>query len=364
MNSSEQSITFDDIGNRTTSAVDSVSSAYTVNNLNQYTSITGGAAASPTYDSDGNMTYDGSTWHHMYDAEDRLIGSSPNTVTNGSVMLEYSYNYKNLRVEKIKKQLSGREAGYPMDPTANPGTWNAIETRKYIWDGYNIAAEIIIDHVTPSTNISYYTWGLDLSGTLQGAGGVGGLLSDTKVSSSGTNTFYSVGDANGNVTEYVDANGVVKAHYEYSATGEETYKSGSMKDDFTHRFSTKPFDQETGFVQFQYRPYDAPKARFPSRDPIEERDAPGLYLFLRNDAINKWDKLGLFGGPATSAWADSVIDNHFASLKKKLKKQLKSKCPKSPTSWQDEKYNNDHCCKPKDCEKEAERMGDAYINAL
>ncbi|MFA7173917.1 MAG: hypothetical protein WC340_10985 [Kiritimatiellia bacterium] len=33
-----------------------------------------------------------------------------------------------------------------MNPGGNPGTWNPIETRRYIWDGFNIAAEIIIDH--------------------------------------------------------------------------------------------------------------------------------------------------------------------------------------------------------------------------
>ena len=179
-----------------------------------------------------------------------------------------------------------------MNPQANPGTWDAIETRKYVWDGFNIAAEIIIDHVTPATNISFYTWGIDLSGSLQGAGGVGGLLSDTRLSSTETNSYYALGDANGNVTEYVDENGTVEAHYEYSATGEETYKSGSMKDDFTHRFSTKPYDPETGLVAYELR-YLKPDLTFLSRDPIEERGGNNLYGFVDNDAVNKVDPLGL-----------------------------------------------------------------------
>ncbi|MDD2230706.1 MAG: hypothetical protein PHY48_15070 [Candidatus Cloacimonetes bacterium] len=131
MYSNEQSIVYDDIGNCEQSTVDSdqlsVTNSYTANNLNQYTSVSsGGSALAITHDADGNMTWYGQKWHHTYDGENRLIFSKPDywDTTNGACMFEYGYNYKNLRVEKIKKQLSGREAGYPMNPSANPGTWN------------------------------------------------------------------------------------------------------------------------------------------------------------------------------------------------------------------------------------------------
>jgi RHS repeat-associated protein len=293
MNSSDYSYVFDDIGNRTTSTVDSVSSVYTANQLNQYTAITGGISVSPVHDDDGNLTYDGSAWHHTWDAENRLIKSEPNTVTNGAYMLEYTLNYNNLRVEKTVRQLSGRDPSYPMDPQSDPGTWDAIETRRYIWDGFNIAAEIIIDHVTAATNISYYTWGLDLSGGMQGAGGVGGLLSDTKVTSTGANFYYSVSDGNGNVTEYIDENGTVVAHGEYSAFGEAEF-SGSMKDDFTHWFSTKPLDVETGLVQYEFRPYVSVLGSMLSRDPLQEAGGFHLYRIGVNNLLNNIDALGLF----------------------------------------------------------------------
>ncbi|MDD2230188.1 MAG: hypothetical protein PHY48_12325 [Candidatus Cloacimonetes bacterium] len=298
MNSDEHSIVYDDIGNREQSTVYSghftVTNIYTANQVNQYTAITGGMSAAPAHDDDGNMTWDGQKWHHTYDGENRLTSSKPDywDTTNGACMFEYGYNHKNLRVEKVKKQLSGREAGFPMNPGANPGTWNPIETHKYIWDGFNIAAEIIIDHVTPATNINYYKWGIDLSETLQGAGGVGGLLSDTKVSNSGTNTYLAVGDANGNITEYVDITGVTKAHYEYNSAGEVTYQSGAKADDFTHRFSTKPFDSETGFVVYQRRYYEPILCMWLSRDPIGEKGGNNLYLIANNDTINYWDYVG------------------------------------------------------------------------
>ena len=42
---------------------------------------------------------------------------------------------------------------------------------RYIWDDYNIIVEN-----AEAENVTYNTWGLDLDGTMQGLGGVGGLL--------------------------------------------------------------------------------------------------------------------------------------------------------------------------------------------
>ncbi|MFP4225375.1 MAG: RHS repeat protein, partial [Desulfobacterales bacterium] len=97
-----------------------------------------------------------------------------------------------------------------------------------------------------NTVAKLYTWGLDLSGQLQGAGGVGGLLSVTKHEEQGTkNPYYPSYDANGNVSEYVDDTDSVVAHYEYSPFGKITNSSGSKADAFNHRFSTKYHDTET-----------------------------------------------------------------------------------------------------------------------
>ncbi len=276
MNGNTYGYDYDSIGNRNWSAVNAVTNTYSANQLNQYSSISDGTSITPTYDEDGSLAYDGYKWHHTWNAESRLISSS-NDVTG--VYITYDYDYNNRRISKT---------------TLAPNPYSSL-TSKYIWDGFNIAAEIIIDHVTPSTNISYYTWGIDLSGTLQGAGGVGGLLSDTKVDANGINTFCSLSDANGNISEYVDDTGAVQAHYEYSATGEEVYSSGAMKDDFTHRFSTKPFDEETGLVVYQRRYYNSKMGRWLSRDPIEEAGGLNIYGIAGNDLINKWDYLGLVG---------------------------------------------------------------------
>lgn len=67
--------------------------------------------------------------------------------------------------------------------------------------------------------------GLDLSGSLQGAGGIGGLVYATD----GLVSHHYLYDANGNVGQLVDAGtGAVVAHYEYDPFGRETYASGSL----------------------------------------------------------------------------------------------------------------------------------------
>ena len=279
---------YDDIGNRQTSSVNAVSSSYTANSLNQYTAITGVLACSPTYDLDGNMTWDGK-YVNSWDGENRLIRSEPSGIaTNGALLVENSYDYQNRRFKKTVKQLSGRGAGYPMDPS-QPGTWNVIETRKYIWDNWNIASEIVINDSAGTTNINYFTWGLDLSGSLQGAGGVGGLLA---VIADDGSAFFPAYDANGNITEYVDANGDTVAHYEYDAFGNRVTQSGDLADSFRFRFSTKYHDDETGLDVYQLRQYIPQLARWASRDPIGEEGGVCLFGFVNNSPIRYVDVLG------------------------------------------------------------------------
>jgi len=55
--------------------------------------------------------------------------------------------------------------------------------------------------LTNITHTSY--WGSDLSGSLQGAGGVGGLLLITDHSTLGTPSYFPTFDGNGNVSEYL-----------------------------------------------------------------------------------------------------------------------------------------------------------------
>jgi RHS repeat-associated protein len=142
---------------------------------------------------------------------------------------------------------------------------------------------------------------MDLSGTMQGAGGVGGLLAVND----GTASYYPTFDGNGNVSEYLAVaivNNVpvvsIVAHYEYDAFGNTVVWSGAKVADFSHRFSTKSLDQVTGWYYYGYRYYDPLTGRWTSRDPIEESGGLNLYGFVSNDGVNQWDVLGMTAGLA------------------------------------------------------------------
>jgi RHS repeat-associated protein len=99
-------------------------------------------------------------------------------------------------------------------------------------------------------------------------------------------------DANGNVTDYVDATGAIVAHREYGPFGKTTALSGPMQNAFTHWWSTKPWDPITGFSEYEYRMYSPELGRWLSRDPIEEHGGINLFAACHNAAIEEVDYQG------------------------------------------------------------------------
>jgi RHS repeat-associated protein len=169
------------------------------------------------------------------------------------------------------------------------GAWTAIGGSGWVYDGWNRIVEL-----TNTCLQDTFTWGLDASGSLQGAGGVGGLLATRLVSSSNTDYFPTY-DGNGNVSEYLGITGDNVSHYEYDPFGTLTRRTGSTSTRLQYRFSTKPRDFNTGLYYYGYRWYDPVTGRWPSRDPIEESGGVNLYGFVGNDGVGHFDLLGLVG---------------------------------------------------------------------
>ena len=133
---------------------------------------------------------------------------------------------------------------------------------------------------------------MGLSGTMQGAGGVGGLLKVTYYGGSTTNAFAAY-DGNGNVMALVDAsNGSVCARYEYGPFAEPIRVSGPMGKLNPVRFSSKYTDDESGFLYYGYRYYNPSTGRWPSRDPFSEAGSKNLVGFLNNDPLSHVDIMG------------------------------------------------------------------------
>lgn len=166
--------------------------------------------------------------------------------------------------------------------------WSLSTEHWFAYDGWNLIKETTTDS---GTSTDFYVWGLDVSGSLQGAGGIGGLLS--KTNSLTSQTFLYTFDANGNVGQLGDSsNGTIAAHYEYDPFGKVLVVTGSEAEGNSFRFSTKYYDVETGLYYYGFRCYDPVSGRWWTRDPIEEEGGLNLYGFVGNNPIGSVDKDG------------------------------------------------------------------------
>jgi RHS repeat-associated protein len=216
--------------------------------------------------------------------------TSLSTAPSGSqLQLAFTYDYMGRRIQKLV--------------STNNGTYVGEYTNKYAYDAWNCLAILNPSLILSNT----FLWGSDLSGSLQGAGGVGGLIKVAYYGATTTNCFVAY-DGNGNVSALVNAaNGVTVANYDYGPFGELIRLSGPMAKLNPLRFSTKYDDDETDFLYYGYRYYNPSTGRWLSRDPIEEKGfqvysrsrsrrsglEPNLYVFVKNSPLNYSDALGL-----------------------------------------------------------------------
>ncbi|MBK8474728.1 MAG: RHS repeat-associated core domain-containing protein [Opitutaceae bacterium] len=170
----------------------------------------------------------------------------------------------------------------------------ASDTR-FLYDGWNLLAEFSVQGSVFSVQRSF-TWGLDLSGSSQGAGGVGGLL-QVSVLQPSVFSLLPAFDGNGNlIAAYDSASGTRVADYEYGPFGEVVKSAGPAAAANPFGFSTKYTDSETGLLYYGFRYYNTSTGRWLSRDPIEEKGGANLYGMVGNDALNRFDPLGLLDG--------------------------------------------------------------------
>jgi len=199
---------YDPIGNRTnsTEGCDSLesgkTSSYDTNGLNQYTSATTGTSSSCstggtgsgassglangettfTYDADGNMTsVSDATGYTIYvfDGENRLIEVRPNAPISGQKRVTMAYDFMGRRIKKDVYVWTNP------GPDPDSFSWSPSTSRTFTWDGWLMTDETATASAPGSQpETTSYVWGLDLSQTLQGAAGVGGLISMSRGSRS------------------------------------------------------------------------------------------------------------------------------------------------------------------------------------
>jgi len=222
-----------------------------------------------TYDLNGNLASDG-TRNFAYNDENQLVGVwVANAWSN-------SFAYDGFMRKRIEQDFAWNGSG-----------WTETNEVHYIYDG-NLVLQERDGNNEPLTT---YTRGVDLSGTLDGAGGIGGLLArsdNQKIvpalltpeypNPQNVVTSYYFSDADGNVTALVSPSGMLLAQYEYDPFGNLISKSGLMADVNKYRFSSKEWERNAGLYYYGYRFYDPNLQRWVNRDPFDEPGFETLQL--------------------------------------------------------------------------------------
>ncbi len=224
---------------------------FAVDSKNQLTSD---PDCTDAYDGNGNLTnrtsINAPPIDYSYDDENQLT-----SVQQGSWRTEFVYD----GFGRLRKRP---------EYTWNGFSWSLSTTTYYVYDGMRV-----IQERTTSPTVSY-TRGVDLSGTLQGAGGIGGLLARSHAYQSGsggwTNHNVYHADGGGNITYMLNSSQSVVASYRYDPFGNTISSSGSLASANVYRFSGKEIHVNSGLYYYGFRFYDPNLQRWVNRDPIAE----------------------------------------------------------------------------------------------
>jgi len=218
------------------------------------------------------------------------------TATN-RLRLEFAYDFQGRRVQKKASHWDS-------------GDWVLDSDSRFVYDGWNL---LTVFNSSLSLHTSFM-WGLDLSGKMDQAGGIGGLLLAVFYGTPATNCFVA-NDGNGNITALINtANQASFARYEYSPYGETIRATGAGAVINPFRWSTKFWDEESGLVYYGYRYYNPSQGRWWGRDPETESGGNNLYAFVANCPNCATDALGLHKGDPwptdVPSWYKEVIERY------------------------------------------------------
>jgi RHS repeat-associated protein len=238
-------------------AASASTTCYTANSLNQYSGLrtttastcTGGTTASPAYDTNGNLTDDGSTYKFEYDAENRLTKSK---TSGGSTIGTYTFDGRGRRTSKT---VSGTTTVYVTD----------ADNREVLeYDGSSGAIQ------------RWYPYGL----------GPNAVLGQINVASGTRST--PVPDLRGSIIGSMDAGSGTLTSFGYKPYG----ASASAPSRFG--YTGQRVDAEDGLYYYRARHYSPGWGRFLQADPIRQAGASNLYMYVENDPLGLVDPLGLW----------------------------------------------------------------------
>jgi len=280
---------YDKVGNRKTKADNNGTANYTYDTLNRLINATNPFLSNPlesfTYDEVGNRTDSNQNGLSTFNAANQLEGDADFTYSydnNGnqiqktnnttSAFTLYEYDAENKLIRVVRED--GSIVNYKYD-----GLGRRIEKEvdsvvtQYIYDNEDILLEL-----DGSNNIvARYTHGP-------------GVDEPLIIEKGGQSFFYHADDL-GSITELTDTAGSVAQAYTYSSFGKiESQLDPAFIQPYT--FTAREFDSETALYYYRARHYDPLIGRFLQEDPLGVANETNFYSYASNGPINFVDPFG------------------------------------------------------------------------
>ncbi|HKI34658.1 MAG TPA: RHS repeat-associated core domain-containing protein, partial [Gemmataceae bacterium] len=260
---------YDAAGDRVSATDNGVTTTYTTNNVNEYTSsITGGVTTTYQYDKDGNLTSQaagGSTTNYTYNELDQLTG-----VSGPGLTATYTYD------------LLGNRNSETIDGT----------TTQFLIDLFGLPS-VASEYSGGGDLVAHYDYGL-------------GLVS--RVDSGGSAAYYQY-DLTGDTTGLTGDAGASVSRYAYLPFGQTTTVAGSLANPFTFVGEAGVSSDGSGLFHMGARSYDPVIGQFTQNDPlgIDGGDA-NTRRYVINSPTDLIDPTGRDAVPAPgTSWTNLTL---------------------------------------------------------